>query len=342
MKIPEIKTPMTDVKNAAAQIVANVKRKKNCKCGEESKKTGSAVSYVPTADRTAETAKPQPMESGENERAQRFAAAASASAALRDRAAVPEASIGRLSHVDESAQRELLRQLTEAQEKRAANAADYTVEKGVTALERAKEDAAASFQSERDRITAEERQALDNQALYAEARGDRGGIGRAQYASVQNTAAVNRARVNAEQKKLATDTARQIADLRAQGEFEKADKLLDIAQDRLSELMSLGRWAAQTNVGIDEFNAKLDEWEADYALSAKKYATETLMSAANLTGALPDGTPTRAAADSYNAQLAAAGKALLERGIRPTEAQLRAMGWTKAQYEAYVAAGGKG
>lgn len=303
--------------------------------------SGGRVSYAsPAVDRRAEAAAMQPAESGEEDAKLRFSAAAKASAAIGRKAAVPGADIDRLSHADQSAQQELIRRLSEAQAKRAANASDYTVEKGVTELERAEEDAAAAYQSERDRISAEERQTLDNQALYAEARGDRGGIGRAQYGSVQNTAAVNRARVNAEQRKLATDTARQIADLRAQGEFEKADKLLDIAQNRLSELAGLERWAAETNIGIDEFNAKLAQWEADHDLSAKKYSTDTMIRAAELTGALPDGTPTRAAADSYRTQLAAVGKAMIDSGLKPTEAQLRAMGWTKAQYEAYIEARG--
>ena len=38
--------------------------------------------------------------------------------------------------------------------------------------------------------------------------------------------------------KLQTDTARQIADLRAQGEFEKADKVLAISNKYLTELQA--------------------------------------------------------------------------------------------------------
>ena len=85
-------------------------------------------------------------------------------------------------------------------------------------LNRAIADAQGQFQTQQNQITANEMNALDNAALYAEARGDKGGIGYAQYNNIQNTAAQNRQAVSQAQTKLATDTARQIADLRAKGE----------------------------------------------------------------------------------------------------------------------------
>ena len=113
----------------------------------------------------------------------------------------------------------------------------------------------------------DEAKALDNQVLYNEARGDRGGIGAGQDNSIQNTAATNRLTVQKEQTQLATDTARQIADLRSQGEFEKANQLLSISQKYLSELMDLYQWAKETNVSIDEFNLQVAQWEENFKLS---------------------------------------------------------------------------
>ena len=69
-------------------------------------------------------------------------------------------------------------------------------------------------------------------------------------------------------------------------------------------------------------------------LSARKFLTDTELAAARVTGALADGTPTQSARDSYRTQLAAAGKALMDMGLMPTDAQLEAMGWTKEQYRA--------
>ena len=110
----------------------------------------------------------------------------------------------------------------------------------------------------------------DNQALYAEARGDRGGIGAAQYDSIMNAAAQNRLTVSQQQTKLSTDTARQIADLRAQGEYKKADAVLELTQRYLTQLMSLEQWALNYQMDVAQFNLQLEKWQADYALSLAK------------------------------------------------------------------------
>ena len=148
---------------------------------------------------------------------------------------------------------------------------DYATSKGINDLTRAEEDAQKQFQTQRNQISADERNALDNQALYAEARGDKGGIGQAQYAQIQANAASNRLAVNQAQTKLSTDTARQIADLRAQGEFEKADKLLEISQQYLSQLLQLHQWAAEFNMSADQFNIQLDKWKYEFSESVREF-----------------------------------------------------------------------
>ena len=119
---------------------------------------------------------------------------------------------------------------------------DYTVQQAVDELNRAQEDAQKGYADQRNKVNIEEAQARDAQVLYAAARGDRGGITGRQYDSISNTAANNRAAINQAQQQLATDTARQIADLRAQGEFEKADALLQIAQQQLAQLWELQKY----------------------------------------------------------------------------------------------------
>ena len=67
----------------------------------------------------------------------------------------------------------------ENQEKgRAVLASDYAVAQGVKALNRNLQDSRAKFQTQRNQVDADEAKALDNQVLYAQARGDRGGIGK--------------------------------------------------------------------------------------------------------------------------------------------------------------------
>lgn len=238
--------------------------------------------------------------------------------------------------VDIDEERRLLEEQGAAAREQAERQIDNEVEQGAEALRRAEEDAQPGFQSMRDQIAIDERQALDNQALYAEMRGDRGGIGQAQVASIQNTAAVNRRQVNLEQQRLATETARQIEDLRRQGEFRKADRILELTQKQLSELMELERWAKEKNLSIAQFNTELARWEAEYAWKLRRFGIETELSLAQMSGVMPDGTPTYAARQAERSRLAAAAKMLLEAGLALTPEQLEALGWTEGQYEAFI------
>ena len=229
----------------------------------------------------------------------------------------------------------------ENQEKgRAVLAADYAVAQGVKALERNLQDSRSKFQTQRNQVDADEAKALDNQVLFAEARGDRGGIGKVQYGGIQNTAATNRQVVNSAEVKLQTDTARQIADLRAQGEFEKADKVLEISNKYLTELQNLEKWAKEKNVGVQEFNAKLRQWENEYLLKVGEYLTDTELQAAKLFGVAANGAETadyrNAVADRY----AAGARAMMNAGIVPSASQLEALGWTPQQYWIYRMANG--
>ena len=218
---------------------------------------------------------------------------------------------------------------------RAVKAIDYGVAKGISDLSRNLDDSRALFQTQRNQVDADEAKALDNQVLYAEARGDRGGIGMAQYGGIQNTAAGNRAAVNAAEVRLQTDTQRQIADLRAQGEFAKADKVLEIGSKYLTELQNLEKWAKEQNVGVQEFNAKIQEWQNEYSLDLSKYLTDTELKVSDLAGAFADGAETAKQRNAVADRYAAGGKAMMAAGIVPSQSQLESMGWTPEQYWIY-------
>lgn len=236
--------------------------------------------------------------------------------------------------------KDYLDQWLEAAQQQQTNQIDWGTSQAVNELVRAQQDAEAQFQAQRNEIAIDEARAKDNQALYAEARGDKGGIGAAQYDSIMNTAAQNRLTVNSAQTKLATDTARQIADLRAQGEYEKADALLTLSQNYLSQLISLEQWSMEYNLSVAQFNASLEQWAKEYELQL-----------ADLMGSY-NGTPTLSAQQfafnqqQYNdelqavkdQQLASAGETLLSAGILPSESQLAAMGITKSQAQSYITA----
>ena len=214
-----------------------------------------------------------------------------------------------------------LDQWRQAANDQAINQIDYAVNKGVNDLQRAEEDAKGQFQTQRNQVDADEARNLDNASLYAELRGDRGGIGQQQYSSVQNNAAQNRQTVNSAQVKLATDTQRQIADLRAQGEFQKADKLLEISQSYLQQLVSIEQWAAEYDLSAAQFNESIRQWEKEYELSV-----------ANLMGTY-NGQQTLSARNAQASDLASAGKALLSAGILPSAEQAEAMGYTIPQLQ---------
>ena len=206
-----------------------------------------------------------------------------------------------------------------AAQEQAERQIDYATAQGVAALERAREDAAAQYQTQRDQAAKYGRNAMDNAALYAELRGDRGGIGLAQYNAVQNAAEENRLAVDAAQVKMATDTDRQITDLRTQGEFAKANQVLEISQAYLQQLVSLEQWAAEYNLSAAKFQETVRQWEQEFALSVGQ-----------VTGSY-QGQTTMAAKKYSDSLLAESGSALLSAGVMPNSEQLAAMGLTQAQ-----------
>lgn len=230
----------------------------------------------------------------------------------------------------------------EAAKSQAEGKIDYATSQGINELQRAQEDAQGQFQTQRDQIARDEAKARDNQALYNERTGDRGGIGAAQYDQIANTAAQNQLTVNQAQVKLSTDTARQIADLRAQGEFEKADQLLQLSQTYLQQLISIQQWSAEFNLSVDQFNKQIEQWNNEFELKVGELlgsykGQQTLASKqyelsrdselfdqeykqAGLTGTFR-GQPTLEA----RASLAEAGLALAQSGIMPSQSQLEAM-----------------
>ena len=235
---------------------------------------------------------------------------------------VPKAEVAKLDKVDISERKQQLADQTEAMKQLAVLNVDRATEQGVSELKENESAQQPKFQTQRNQIDIDEAKALDNQVLYAEARGDRGGIGKSQYASIENTAAQNRLAVNAAQIQLSSDTAKQIAKLRTEGEYEKADKLLAISQDYLGRLQELETWADEQNIGIAEFNSKVDQYLSDYALETAKYKTDVDYKNAQL----------QQNDDERKSQI---GKTLMSQGITPSAGMLSAMGLTPSDYLNY-------
>ncbi len=216
--------------------------------------------------------------------------------------------------------RELLDQWRESAGQQHSASVDHAVEQAIAELQRSESTASDYYERQQEQISADELAARDNSALYAQLRGDKGGIGRAQYDAIAAAAAKNRRTVASAQTKLATDTARRISELRAQGEFEKADGLLGIAQSYLQQLMSLQQWAAEFGLESDKFEESVRQWQAEFELKSAQYR-QSLLSEQNR---------------QLSSSLAESGNALLKSGIMPNSAQLAAMGMDEAQAQAYI------
>ena len=249
------------------------------------------------------------------------------SAYLEKESVLDRGSANNGSRMDYSAIMDMYQQMQDAQ-----NASiDYNVQKAVADLQRAQEDAQKNFEAQRNQVNIDEAQARDRQVLYAAARGDRGGITARQYDSISNTAANNRQAIAQQQQQLATDTARQIADLRAQGEFQKAEAVLQIAQQQLAQLWELQQYedsiylqeqqlamneSALTGVykGNKTYEAQQAEKEWNYALQQQEqeWMREIAMSSIQAGMVPKDDILTAAGIDKdYAEQMAAIYKAQL-------------------------------
>lgn len=259
-------------------------------------------------------------------------------------AALPQASQARArtgvkSAFDASRLKKLIDQGTEAAVRQSGSAIDFATEQAVEQLERNQEEARGLFDTQRRQTELEAAQASDSSALYAQLRGDRGGIGRAQYDSISNQAAANHLLISQAQSKLATDTARQITALRAQGEFEEADAALRLSQERLSQLISLEQWAAR--FGLDEYQlqSQISRWEAEMNAAALEKERSYSLDLARLAGSLPDGSKTLAGQSYADEQAAKLLESLIRVGITPTAAQvMSALGLSEEEARQYASA----
>lgn len=171
----------------------------------------------------------------------------------------------------------LVGSLKDTAEQQINTSVDYATRNAVEDLQRSQENAKEIYQNQRNQVAEKEANDLSNSTLYAAARGDRGGIGQTQYNSIQNTAAQNQLAINQTQVKLATDTARQIADLRARGEYEKADAKLKLTQTYLTQLIQFKQWAASYDLSGEELRERIREWNQNFIYQQERDAVSDSM-----------------------------------------------------------------
>ena len=267
----------------------------------------------------------------------------------------------RMNYVDTTEMERNLKAINDAAAKQATRQIDEATRTSADQARLAEAEAQAQYNEQKNQIALDEKMALDNAALYAEARGDRGGVGQAQYNAVQAAAARNRANVQAAQTKMASDVTRQIGDLRRQGEYQKADALLSLSQQYLSQVNQLKQWAAEMNLSVDQVNLSIAQWEKEFeqaeaqitgqykgkdTLQKQQYDQQNAISIAGLTGDY-NGQRTIAGQNlditreqtSHNMAMDAAdlGKQKLDAGIMPSADQLAALNMTTEEANSYIA-----
>lgn len=214
--------------------------------------------------------------------------------------------------------RSLVDQMFNNSQAQLENQINYNTEKGVNELQRAMEDAQPKFQQQLNQNEIDTARAQDNSALYAQARGDNGGIGQSQYNEIQAQALKNRQMINDARVKLATDTARQIADLRSQGQFELADKVAELNNQRLTKLFSMEQWAAEFGLTQEQVLREIENDERQYQLQLAPY-----------TGMI-NGQQTLQAKTSEQERLAEQAQLKISLGVMPTKEELAAMNMTQS------------
>ena len=180
-----------------------------------------------------------------------------------------------LAHADTSAMRDALAQSRDASIEQANNQIERGVTRSVNELARTQEDANAQYQTELNQVDIDERRALDSQALYAAARGDRGGVGAEQYNSIMNAAAQNRVTINNARTKMQTEVGRQIAQLRADGESDKANAFLQATQNYMAQLVQIEQWEQNFNVSVEQFNAEMEQAYLSYLFQLRQADIDT-------------------------------------------------------------------
>jgi hypothetical protein len=189
------------------------------------------------------------------------------------------------------------------------NTIDYTTNKNVNSALRSYEDAVSDYQTQNQSLSRSMYQDMDNQALVSRANGQYGGMATASVGAIQSEYQTQRQELARQQQKLATDTLRNVEDLRAQGEFDKADAVLQAAQQKFQALY-------EDAVRVDENQYSDYQWQTALDREDAQIQQET--------------------AQSDREYLQKLGQAFLSAGAMPSTAMLEAMGLDQGTAQLYI------
>jgi hypothetical protein len=194
----------------------------------------------------------------------------------------------------------------------AADAALSTAESRLSTAQTAgeKQYEALLSQAQRDRT-----EAKTTKSAIEQANGNRQKIGASQYDSADQSYDQQRAAIYQARAKLQKDTARQLSDLQAQGEYEKADALLTSKQQELQQIYE-DALRADTNLRSNyEYQVGLQR--EDEEIQREQDETD-------------------------KSWLRSIGEMFLQKGVMPTDSSLEAMGIDQDTAQLYINALGYG
>lgn len=151
---------------------------------------------------------------------------------------------------------------------------DEATREAIQTLNATLEEFTTVYNQERQKAAYSQAQASDNMVLRNAAAGDLGGIGNKLYSDEQADFDARITQIDLEQANLMSDTARQIADLIAKGEYQKAQNILDIGianiQNMINEENQIISWKMSLANNLDNLDfdkMQFDEGVREYNVS---------------------------------------------------------------------------
>jgi len=198
----------------------------------------------------------------------------------------------------------------------AQNTANQAVTAGTDTLNAGLEKGVSQYKALYEQAQRDQADQIATQRGIEAHNGNRGGIGHASYGVAENTYDTEIARIGQAQRQLETDTARKIADLRAQGDYAAADAALASAQAQFQQMYEAQLRADENLRSNYEWNTTLQRQDDE---NSRKVAEEVR--------------DLEWEDEAYARKL---GELFLSKGLMPTDRMLEMMGITAEDAQRYI------
>lgn len=191
----------------------------------------------------------------------------------------------------------------------ADNETDAAVSDATSNLSQLEDAAGQRYAAMRDSAQSDYQENIALRDAIEQNNGNRQQIGHSQYGMLENSRDVQMAGINEAQSQLTRDIAREIYDLRAQGEYEKANNALAAGQAKLQQMYE------------DQMRRDLNlRSNYQYQLGLQREDDQNAMKQS----------------ETDKAWLRSMGEQLMSKGVMPTDDMLSAMGITSDAASSYM------